>query len=82
MSNIELVLMILAMGLSGTLIFTFDPWLHIVDKYLNFKPFNCILCVTFWVSAITYFCLDINVIYAAISAYIAEFGIRILVNYE
>jgi hypothetical protein len=61
-------------------LFVFEPYSDLIDKYLNFKPFNCVLCLTFWASSIFFWAIDISVIYAIFSAVIAELTYRKLVG--
>lgn len=71
------LLQIIAIGLLFTGLFVFEPWNAFVEKYLNFKPFNCVLCFSLYGSfLLMLLCSDLNPLYAIISAFIAEFTFR------
>jgi H+/Cl- antiporter ClcA len=53
-------------------VFVFDYTQHLIDNWLNFKPFNCVYCVTFWVSAIAFPFLGVNIFVAFFSAFISN----------
>lgn len=44
----EILINPILQGALFTLLFQFDPWLAVLDRWLNFKPFNCTMCFTFW----------------------------------
>jgi hypothetical protein len=75
------ILTIIASGLLGAGLFVFEPYMEIVGRYFNYKPFNCVLCLTFWVCSIGFYLIDFTVLYSIISAVIAEFTYRKLVTY-
>jgi hypothetical protein len=77
----ETWLIVIGTALMFAYLFVFEPYNELVEKYLNFKPFNCVLCLSFWVSTGFFFVIGINVIYAIFTAIIAEFTYRKLVNY-
>lgn len=76
----ETWLMVVGIGLMFAYLFVFEPYLYIIEKYLNFKPFSCVLCLSFWVCAIVYLIIGINLLYAIFSSLIAELVYRKLVN--
>ena len=63
-------------------LFIFDPYMDFASKHLNFKPFNCVLCMTFWLTSVAFFFTGFPVLYSIISAVIAEFTYRKIVNYN
>jgi hypothetical protein len=76
----ETWLTVIGTALMFSYLFVFEPYSDLIDKYLNFKPFNCVLCLTFWASSIFFWLIDISVIYAIFSAVIAELTYRKLVG--
>ena len=80
MTIYETWLTVVATGLMFSYLYIFDPYVEFVEKRLNFKPFNCVLCATFWFSIPLTLILGIDVIYAFFSPLIAEFVYRKLVN--
>lgn len=74
-------LTVIGTALMFSYLFVFEPYTDLIDNYLNFKPFNCVLCLSFWVSTGFFWVIGINVIYAIFTALIAEFTYRKLVNY-
>jgi len=76
----ETWLTVIGTALMFSYLFVFEPYSDLIDKYLNFKPFNCVLCLTFWASSIFFWAIDISVIYAIFSAVIAELTYRKLVG--
>ncbi len=44
---------------------------------LDFKPFNCWGCLSFWIAVILYICEDINHIHYSFSAYLLVYLIQI-----
>ena len=53
-------------------VFVFDYTQQLIDNWLNFKPFNCVYCVTFWVSAIAFPFLGVNIFVAFFAAFISN----------
>lgn len=71
------LLEIIAIGLLFTGLFVFEPWNALVERHLNFKPFNCVLCFSLYGSfLLMLFCSDLNPLYSIISAFVAEFTFR------
>ncbi len=46
----ELLIQIIGMASMTAMMMNFEPWSNFVDSKLNFKPFNCTLCFTFWLT--------------------------------
>jgi len=57
-------------------LFVFEPYNKLTDKYLNFKPFNCLFCMSFWGSILVLLYIGINPMYSIICAFIAELTFR------
>lgn len=76
----ETWLTVIGTALMFSYLFVFEPYNDLIDKYLNFKPFNCVLCLTFWASTLFFWIIEINLIYAIFSAIIAELAYRKLVG--
>jgi hypothetical protein len=76
------LLIIISAGMLGAGLFIFDPYMAIVSQFANFKPFNCVYCLTFWITAIVFYFIDFPIYYAGISSVIGELTYRKLVNYE
>lgn len=57
-------------------LFMFEPYNKLTEKYLNFKPFNCLFCTSFWGSIMVLMYLGINPLYAILCAFIAELTFR------
>lgn len=68
------------LGLAFAMFFVFEPYNRLMGEYLNFKPFNCVLCLTWWGSAVILYLLDINAILAFFCSFVAEFSYRKLIN--
>lgn len=77
----ETILLIISSGLLGAGLFIFEPYMEFIGKYANFKPFNCVLCFTFWACTIAFYLINFPVYYSIISAVLAELTYRKLVNY-
>lgn len=75
------ILTIIAAGMLGAGLFVFEGYMEVVSKYLNFKPFNCVFCMTFWVCSIVFYITDFPLLYSIISAVIAELTYRKLTFY-
>lgn len=76
------LLLIISAGLFGVGLFVFEPYIEFVARFMPFKPFNCVLCMTFWGATIVFYLIDFPVYYAIISSVIAELSYRKIVNYE
>lgn len=76
----ETWLMVVGAGIMFSYMFTFEGYLLFIERFLNFKPFTCVLCLTFWCCIIGYYAIGLNTIYAIYSALIAELVYRKLVN--
>lgn len=66
----------IAVGLFFTGLFVFEPYIRLYTKYLDFKPFNCVLCLSLWGGALIFLFMGREPQYAIISAFIAEFTYR------
>jgi hypothetical protein len=53
-------------------VYVFDYTQQLIESWLNFKPFNCVYCMTFWVSAIAFPFIGINIFVAFFSAFVAN----------
>jgi hypothetical protein len=53
-------------------VYVFDYTQQLIESWLNFKPFNCVYCMTFWVSAIVFPLIGINIFVAFFSAFVAN----------
>lgn len=80
MSLYETWLMVVGIGIMFSYLFVFEPYMYFAEKYLPWKPFNCVLCLTFWSCSIGYYAIGMNPIYAIFSALIAELVYRKLVD--
>jgi ABC-type transport system involved in multi-copper enzyme maturation permease subunit len=67
---------ILATSLLFVGLFMFEPYNKLTAKYLDFKPFNCLFCFSFWGSILVLMYLGISPLYAIICAFIAELTFR------
>ena len=76
------LLIIISAGMLVAGLFIFEPYMAIVSRVANFKPFNCVYCLTFWATAIACYLIVFPIYYAGISAVIGELTYRKLVNYE
>tara|TARA_R110000868_G_scaffold58726_1_gene180936 strand:+ start:2646 stop:2897 length:252 start_codon:yes stop_codon:yes gene_type:complete len=77
----ETILLIISAGFLGAALFVFEPYMEFIGRYANVKPFNCVLCLTFWVCAVVFYGMGFPVHYSIISAVIAELTYRKLVTY-
>lgn len=73
-------LLISSVGLMFAFLFIFEPYGYVMERILPFKPFNCVLCLSFWCSLMVYAYMDLNLLYAIYTALIAELTYRKLVN--
>jgi len=69
-----------SVGLASAMLFVFEPYNWLMGKVLNFKPFNCVLCLSWYISAAALYALDMNLIFTFLSAFVGEFAYRKLVN--
>ena len=73
-------MLIISVGIAATLVSFFS--LTEFPKWLDFKPFNCIVCLTFWCCIITQLCnlqfIAEPIAYAGIGAYLVIVLKRIL----
>ena len=77
----DIWLTVISVGFMFAFLFTFEPYGYLIETYLAFKPFNCVLCMTFWCATIGFYFAGVNPSYGIFSAVIAEFTYRKLVNY-
>ena len=61
-------------------LFIFEPYGWMMERFLSFKPFNCVLCLSFWCGLIIYPLIGLNPLYAIYSSLIAELTYRKLVS--
>jgi hypothetical protein len=47
--------------------------------FIDFKPFNCWACLSFWVAVILYICEDINHVHYSFGAYLLTY---LIMTYE
>lgn len=80
LSLINDLLMVLSVSLAMAMLFVFEPYGWLMSNWLSFKPFNCVLCLTWYVSAIVFYAMDMNMMYTFIASFVAEFTYRKLVN--
>lgn len=67
-------------GFLFSYLFIFEPYGWVMERFLSFKPFNCVLCLSFWCGLIIYSLLEMNPLYAIYSSLIAELTYRKLVS--
>lgn len=77
----ETILLIISAGLLGAGLFVFEPYMELIGRFANFKPFNCVFCLTFWVCAVIFYIIDTPIYYSIISAVIGELTYRKLTDY-
>jgi hypothetical protein len=53
-------------------VYVFDYTQYVIQTFADFKPFNCIYCMSFWVSAIFFALNDMNVFYAFFTSFITN----------
>ena len=73
-------ILVSSMGLMFAFLFIFEPSGWVMERALPFKPFNCVLCLSFWCSLLLYAYLEVNPLYAIYTSFIAELSYRKLVN--
>jgi hypothetical protein len=78
---IETILLIISAGLLGASLFVFEPYMELIGRYANFKPFNCVFCFTFWGCAAVFYFVEFPMYYSVISAFIGEMAYRKLTTY-
>lgn len=74
------IINVMGLGILIGFLFIFDPYVRLIDKYLPFKPFNCVLCTSFWFSMLVYILCGYNPVYAIYTAMISEATFRKLVE--
>ena len=72
-------ILISSLGLLFSSLFTFDPYVWLMENVFPFKPFNCVLCFSFWSSLIILGILGESLLGAIYVAFIAELSYRKLV---
>ena len=77
----ETILLIISAGFLGAGLFVFEPYMELTSRFANFKPFNCVFCLTFFGCAIAFYLIDFPMHYSIISAVIGEFTYRKLTTY-
>ena len=77
----ETILLIISAGFLGAALFVFEPYMELIGRFANFKPFNCVFCMTFWGCVGAFYFLDFPVHYSVISAVIGEMTYRKLTTY-
>ena len=73
-------ILVSGVGLLFSFLFIFEPYGWVMERLLPFKPFNCVLCLSFWGSLILYTAIGENPLHAIFSAFIAELAYRKLVD--
>lgn len=73
-------LVVSGLGFLFSYLFIFEPYGWVMERFLSFKPFNCVLCLSFWGSLIIYSFIDLQPLYAIYTAIIAELTYRKLVE--
>ena len=68
------------LGFLFSYLFVFEPYGWFIERIAPYKPFNCVLCLSFWVSGAVYYYLEMNVLFAIYTALIAELTYRKLVQ--
>ena len=73
-------ILVSGVGLLFSFLFVFQPYGWVMENLLPFKPFTCVLCLSFWGSLILYTAMGENPLHAIFSAFIAELAYRKLVD--
>lgn len=73
-------ILVSGLGFLFSYLFIFEPYGWVMERFLQFKPFNCVLCLSFWCSLIIYAYMEMNALYAIYTALIAELTYRKLIN--
>lgn len=71
---------VVGLGILIGFLFVFDPYVRLIEKHLPFKPFNCALCTSFWLSMLVYIICGYNPVYAIYTALISEATFRKLIQ--
>jgi hypothetical protein len=71
----------IGLGFLFSYLFVFEPYNWLIENVIPYKPFNCVLCLSFWVSLIIYTVIDLNPLHAIYTALVAELTYRRLVQY-
>lgn len=53
-------------------VYVFDYTQYLIERWADFKPFNCIYCMSFWVSAVFFALNGMNVFYAFVTSFITN----------
>ena len=69
-------ILISSLGLLFSFLFVFDPYVKLTETILSFKPFSCVLCLSFWCSLIILWILGESPLGAIYVAFIAEMSYR------
>ncbi len=70
----------IGMGFLFAYLFVFEPYGWLIENILPFKPFNCVLCLSFWCCLILYTVMDLHPLHAIYTSLIAELTYRRLVS--
>lgn len=73
-------LVVSGVGFLFAYLFVFEPYAWVMERFLSFKPFNCVLCLSFWSSIIIFSAIGLNPLYGIYAALIAELTYRKLVS--
>jgi hypothetical protein len=74
------IIHIVGFGILFGFLFVFEPYVSLYERKFNYKPFNCVLCLSFWVSMLIYVLAGVSPVYAVYTALIAELTYRELVS--
>lgn len=73
-------ILVSSIGLMFAFLFVFEPYGWLIENLIPYKPFNCVLCFSFWCSLILYSAIGMNPLFSIYTAFIAELSYRKLVN--
>ena len=73
-------ILVSSIGLMFAFLFVFEPYGWLIGNVIPYKPFNCVLCFSFWCSLILYSYIEMNPLFSIYTAFIAELSYRKLVN--
>lgn len=73
-------ILISGLGFLFAYLFVFEPYGWFMENIAPIKPFNCVLCLSFWCSLIILSVLGENPLGAIYVAFIAELSYRKLVD--
>lgn len=73
-------ILVSSIGLMFAFLFVFEPYGWLIENVIPYKPFNCVLCFSFWCSLILYSVIGMNPLFSIYTAFIAELSYRKLVN--